>query len=214
VNPNSQANPLEVLRRFAKPRTQVATEQCDFCSVPLGAEHRHLLESGTRKIICACDACALRFDAVVGRYKLIPRDARRLVDFQITDVQWESFSLPIQLAFFYRDSSANKVIALYPSPGGATESLLPLASWESVVADNPVLSEMQPDVEALLVNRLNDARVYYLAPIDRCFELVGLIRLHWRGFSGGDAVWQEIDGYFARLAENAIVEKAKEGCRA
>jgi hypothetical protein len=178
--------------------------------VPLAVQHRHLLECGTRKIICACDACALRFDNAVGRYKLVPRDTKRLVGFRMTDVQWESFSLPIQLAFFYHDSSANRVIALYPSPGGATESLLPMASWESVTRDNPVLREMQPDVQALLVNRLKDACEYYLAPIDVCFELVGLIRLHWRGFSGGDKVWQEIEGFFARLNEGALTVEGTE----
>jgi hypothetical protein len=209
VNATAQTNPLDVLRRYAKPRPAPAAEQCDFCSVPLGAQHRHLIECGTRKIICACDACALRFDNVVGKYKLIPRDTRRLTGFQMTDVQWESFSLPIQLAFFYRDSGANKVVALYPSPGGATESLLPVSSWESVVTCNPVLHGMQADVEALLVDRLNDARGYYLAPIDVCFELVGLIRLHWRGFSGGDKVWQEIANYFARLNETALADPSQ-----
>lgn len=221
MNATAQTNPLDALRRFARPRAAVAEELCDFCSVPLGAQHRHLIEHGTRKIICACDACALRFDSAVGRYKLIPRDARRLPDFRMTDPQWESFSLPIQLAFFYSDSAANKVIALYPSPGGATESLLPISSWESVLADNPILREMQPDVEALLVNRMKDAREYYLAPIDICFELVGLLRMHWRGFSGGDKVWAEIEQYFNRLAESALTvqsaptkAQATEGCRA
>lgn len=204
MNATAKSNPLEALRRFARPPTEANVEQCDFCSVALPAIHRHLLEVGTRKIICACDACALRFDNVVGRFKLIPRDARRLPDFQLSDAQWESFSLPIALAFFYRDSAADKVIALYPSPAGATESLLPILSWEKVVIDNPILREMQPDVEALLVNRLNESREYYLAPIDICFELVGLIRVHWRGFTGGDKVWHEIEQFFARLKDTAL----------
>ena len=41
--------------------------------------------------------------------------------------------------------------AFYPSPAGATESLLPLTAWEEIVRENPALREMQPDVEALLV---------------------------------------------------------------
>jgi hypothetical protein len=208
VNATAQTNPLKALRRFTRPRPAVDVEECDFCSVPLATQHRHLLERGTRKIICTCDACALRFDIAVGRFKLIPRDTRHLPDFRMSDVQWECFSLPIQLAFFYRDSSAHKMVALYPSPGGATESLLPISSWENVVSENSILAEMQPDVEALLVNRLNDARQYYLAPIDVCYELVGLIRLHWRGFSGGDQVWQEITQFFGRLNDTAITVQA------
>jgi hypothetical protein len=58
---------------------------------------------------------------------------------------------------------------------------------------------MAADVEALLVNRLGATPEYYLTPIDVCFALAGLIRVHWRGFSGGDAVWKEIEGFFARL---------------
>ena len=35
---------------------------------------------------------------------------------------------------------------------------------------------MEPDVEALLINRVGPAREYFLAPIDECYRLVGLIR--------------------------------------
>jgi len=58
---------------------------------------------------------------------------------------------------------------------------------------------MQADVEALLVNRSQDAREYFIAPIDKCYELVGTIRVHWRGLSGGDEVWRAIDKFFAQL---------------
>lgn len=197
-------NPFAALRRIARARrAPEAFERCEFCSLPLAPGHRHVLELATRKIVCSCDACGLRFENVIGKWKLIPRDVRRLPDFQMTDAQWESFSLPIQLAFFFRSTPAQKVLAMYPSPAGATESLLNLHSWEALVAENPVLAEMQPDVEALLVNRLSDAPEYYLAPIDVCFELVGRIRLYWRGFSGGDRVWQELNQFFGQLRENA-----------
>jgi hypothetical protein len=205
MNPMAFARPdnvLGMLRRMARPRPEL--EQCEFCSQPLPSRHRHLLEIASRKLVCGCDACALRFENVVGRWKLVPRDTKRLADFQITDAEWESFSLPIQLAFFVRSTPAAKVLAVYPSPAGATESLVTLSNWDSLVVANPALSRMEPDVEALLVNRLKGARDYFLAPIDVCFELVGLIRLHWRGFSGGDQVWQELEGFVSRLHENSL----------
>ena len=183
------------------------TEQCEFCSLPLPAGHRHLLEVASRKIICACDPCALRFENVVGRWKLIPRDVFRWTDFQMTDAQWAGLSLPIQLAFLFHSTPAGKIVALYPSPAGATESLPPPGNWEALVAANPALSEMQPDVEALLVNRLKNTRDYFLAPIDVCFELTGLVRLHWRGFSGGDRVWDGIGEFFAKLRRDAAPMK-------
>ena len=60
----------------------------------------------------------------------------------------------------------------------------------------------------LLVNRVGHARgsspaEYYLVPIDECYKLVGLIRTHWRGLSGGTEVWREIGAFFAALKKRA-----------
>ncbi len=193
-----RANPFAALRRLAQPQT--IQEKCDLCSVTLAPGHRHLLEMSRRQVVCACEHCAMRFEAVVeGRFKLIPRYPHALPNFHITDSQWESLALPINLAFFFYNTSANKMTVLYPSPGGAIESLLPLTSWESLLGDNPALARMESDVEALLINRVGTERKYYLVPIDLCFELVGVIRLHWRGLSGGDSVWEQLDAFFARL---------------
>lgn len=204
VAPTRGFTPFATLRRFAVARAAtVPQERCELCSVALAPQHRHLLEVANRKILCACDACALRFQAVAdGRLKLIPRDAFALPDFQLDDATWEGLALPINLAFFFFHSPSKKMTALYPSPAGATESLLPLASWQQFAADIPALRDMEPDVEALLVNRVT-TRDYYIVPIDLCFELVGLIRAHWRGFSGGEAAWREIEGFFKRLSQCA-----------
>lgn len=195
--PNGRESGFQTLRRFAQPQSGV--EVCEFCSVGLGSNHRHLLEAATRKIVCVCDACALLFEGAMGRYKLIPRDARLLPDFRMEDAQWEALAVPINLAFFFHSTPAHKVVALYPSPAGATESLLPLTNWEKLLEANACLTKMQPDVEALLVNRLGGAHEHYIAPIDLCFEMVGLIRLHWKGFSGGDKVWEAIEKFFAKI---------------
>ncbi|HEU4679363.1 MAG TPA: DUF5947 family protein [Terrimicrobiaceae bacterium] len=205
VAPTRGFTPFATLRRFAIAReAPTSQERCELCSIALAPQHRHLLEVAHRKILCACDACALRFQAITdGRFKLIPRDAFALPDSQLDDATWEGLALPINLAFFFFHSPSNKMTALYPSPAGATESLLPLASWQQFAADIPALHDMEPDVEALLVNRVRTTRAYYIVPIDLCFELVGLIRAHWRGFSGGEAVWGEIDGFFQRLNQCA-----------
>jgi len=121
----------------------------------------------------------------------------------LSDLEWENLALPINLAFFFYSAQEKKMKAVYPSPAGATESLLPLAAWNSLAERNPRLLTMQSDVEAFLVNRVGTKRDYYVVPIDVCFELVGLIRSHWRGLSGGDVVWQQVDSLFARLSANA-----------
>jgi hypothetical protein len=196
---------LSSLRRFTRraPR-EAAVERCELCSLVLPSEHRHLLEMASRQVVCSCDPCALAFHGVVnGRFKPIPRDARHLPGFRMTDVQWNALALPINLVFFLHSSQAGKVVALFPSPGGITESLPPLETWETLLSENPVLTRMEPDVEALLINRIGQNRAYYLAPVDACYRLVGLIRMNWRGFSGGDKVWQEIEQFFERLNQRA-----------
>jgi hypothetical protein len=200
-----RASSFEALRRFAGApgaRRIAPAERCELCSIELPRQHRHLLEIASRKIVCACDPCGLRFANVVGgRFKLVPRDARALPNFTISESEWETLALPINLAFFFYSTPSRRMTAMYPSPAGATESLLPLMAWQTLVAKNPELGNMQADVEALLVNHVGHTRAYFIVPIDKCYELVGTIRMHWKGFSGGEEVWCEIDKFFAALRE-------------
>jgi hypothetical protein len=192
-----------VLRQFV--RRPSALERCEMCSQELAVAHQHLLDPVSRKLICACDACAILFSSQgQTKYKRVPRRVRFLPDFRMTDSQWDGLMMPINMAFFFKSTPQSRVIALYPSPAGATESLLSLDSWDEIELENPVLQEMEADVEALLVNRIGHARgfanpEYYLAPIDECFKLVGLIRSRWQGLSGGAEVWREIAQFFSGL---------------
>jgi hypothetical protein len=90
-------------------------------------------------------------------------------------------------------------VAFYPSPAGATESLLPLGAWEEILESDSELATVSPDVEALLINKNDDGFECFLVPIDVCYELVGLVRLHWRGFDGGTEAWDAINGFFDGL---------------
>ncbi len=174
------------------------------CNAELAAEHQHLIEPASRKLICACQPCAILFDnPSETKYKSVPRRIRRLSEFRLTDAQWDDLRIPIQLAFIFHSTPDTRIIALYPSPAGATESLLSLEAWTEIAAKNPVLQKMETDVEALLVNRVGDAREYYIVPIDECYKLVGLIRAHWSGLSGGTEVWREIKRFYAALRERA-----------
>ena len=119
----------------------------------------------------------------------------------MTDAEWESLLIPIGLAFFVNRSSDARMLAFYPGPAGCTESLLSLDAWKGIAARNPILQEMEPDTDALLVNRMGDRREHYLVPLDRCYQLVGLIRIHWRGLSGGEEAWREIGQFFTALQE-------------
>jgi hypothetical protein len=174
------------------------------CSRELPAEHAHLLETVSRKLICTCEACAILFSGNQSlKFKRVPRDVRFLSDFRLTDAQWDSLMIPIEMAFLFYSTPHGKVMAYYPSPAGPTESLLSLDTWKDVVQENEILNEMRSDVEALLVNRVGTPRgvkpEYFVVPIDECYKLVGLIRMRWRGLSGGTEVWREVGNFFAEL---------------
>ena len=198
---------LATLRQLVRARQ--AVEHCELCGQTIAAEHDHLVEIAARRVVCACQACALLFDRDEAvKYRRVPRRVLSLVDFQLSDGGWDELLIPIGLAFFFRSTAAERVVAMYPSPAGATESLLSLDAWCNLAAANPVLDTMLPDVEALLVNRLGPIRgfaahQYFLAPIDQCYRLVGLIRARWRGLSGGTEVWQEIQRFFAELTNRS-----------
>jgi hypothetical protein len=193
----SGRNWVATLRRFVGSPT---TQHCELCDSGLGAAHQHLVEPASRRLLCACDSCVGKIAAAPnGEYRVVPSGARLLSDFHMTDAEWDALRLPIDMAFLFHSTPERRPVALYPGPAGATESLLSLDAWEQLVASNPALADLEPDVEALLVNRIDGAREYYRVPIDRCFALVGLIRTHWRGLSGGAEAWQAIRDFFAQL---------------
>lgn len=178
-------------------------EHCELCDAEIGAQHAHLIEPKTRRLLCACRGCSLLFDHddPSRRFRRVPDRAARLHDFALADDVWDALLIPINMAFFCRSSTHKRVLAMYPGPAGATESTLDLAAWGALVDDNPWLDQLECDVEALLVNRVNGAREYYRVPIDRCYALVGTIRTHWHGVSGGQGSREAIQAFFAQLRE-------------
>jgi Family of unknown function (DUF5947) len=203
-----QNRPFAVLRQFVREKKNV--ERCELCSVELLGDHPHLVEPSSRQIVCSCDACAILFSSKEGaKFRRVPKRILNLTDFQMTEAEWEGLRIPINMAFFFYSTPAGKVVAQYPSPAGATESLLSLATWEEVVARNPVLKKIEADVEALLVYRIGQERETYIVPIDECYKLVGLIRMNWKGLSGGQEVWDEIKKFFSSLKDRSGVNRSE-----
>jgi len=190
-------NPLAALRRFTRPAASI--EQCGLCGQALPPTHEHLAEPAGRRLVCACAACAILFGGQeAGRYRRVMPRLERLPDLALEDEQLAALGVPVGLAFFYRSTASSGMVAVYPSPAGPLDSFVEPASWDSLTA-HAVLWEFEPDVEALLVNRLDGASVYYRCSIDRCYHLIGLVRTHWRGFSGGPDLWREVASFFAGL---------------
>ncbi len=179
-------------------------DRCDICATTIPADHRHLLALTERRIECVCEACwALRS----GDPDYRPTGMRTLwlADLDLPDELWASLQIPIGLTFLMESSTAGCVVAMYPSPAGATESELHFATWEQMVARNPILAQLQADVEGLIINRLSEPPAYAIAPIDRCYELTGTVKAHWEGISGGSGVERAVAAFLARLQAEAMV---------
>ena len=206
-----RANLVTGLRRLLPaepppPATPVADddEQCELCALTLSAKHRHLLHLDERRILCVCETCwAVRSGEA--EFRPVGNRTVWLEDFALTDEQWASFQIPIGLAFFMVSTISEGVVGLYPSPAGATECELDLEAWERLCADNPALADLEPDSEALLVNRLADPPQHVIAPIDVAYQLVGVVKSSWEGISGGSATEDAVEGFFAGLRERALV---------
>jgi hypothetical protein len=197
--------PVGALRRFTQKReerTSAEVEHCELCGEVIPTDHRHLLDLSSRALTCTCQACSLLFSdegAGGGKHKLVPRRYLSLTDFHMTTEQWDDLMIPVNMAFIFRSSGSKHVMAFYPSPAGATESLLDLNGWELLLQNNPVLRSLEPDVEALLINRVQNACEHYIVPIDACYQLVGLIRVTWKGLSGGSESKDAIKQFFEEI---------------
>ena len=201
---------LRSLRRIAEPRPQgpeaPAEERCEFCGVDIGDRHGHVADVAQHRLLCVCRPCYLLFapqGAGGGRYRGVGEDVRRVADLRVTASQWDGLKIPVDLVFFFRQTGVDHLLAFYPGPGGATESLLDLDAWGDLVTDNPVLDSTDEDVEAVLLRRLGDEFRCYLVPIDVCYELVGVVSTSWTGLGGGAEVWRRIDGWFEALDDRA-----------
>ncbi|WP_441248070.1 DUF5947 family protein [Kitasatospora sp. McL0602] len=193
---------LRRLRAPAPPRP----ERCELCAQPLGDPHRHLVDTESRTLTCACQACTVLFaqdGAGHGKYRAVPD--RYLVDpaHVLDDGAWEQLQIPVSTAFFFRNAALDRLVALYPSPAGATESELDPQTWEAVLGRSALAAELEPDVEALLLRRSPGQGECFLLPIDVCYELVGRMRLYWQGFDGGAEARAELAAFFDRVRTRA-----------
>jgi hypothetical protein len=191
---------------FAQRKAAAQDERCELCGTGIAAEHPHVVNLERRSLLCACRPCALLFTregAGRGNYRTVPD--RYLSDPRsaLSEAQWDALQVPVGVAFFFVNSVLGRVVALYPGPAGATESLLDLGAWDGVTVANPLAAALQPDVEALIVRRDRRHDEAYLVPIDVCYELVGRLRMHWSGFDGGPEARTDLESFFARVREQA-----------
>ncbi|MGB6161382.1 MAG: DUF5947 family protein [Pseudonocardiaceae bacterium] len=200
------------LRRFVggaappPPPTEGVVERCEMCAEPIGEWHGHVVDVEGRGLMCTCRPCALLFTkegAGGGRFRAVPERYRYAADVPLAAATWDSIGIPVAMAFFFINSELGHTVAFYPSPAGATESLLSLEAWTDLLSATPTLADLLPDVEALLVHKGDKGFECFAVPIDACYQLVGLVRRHWKGFDGGEEAWAAIHEFFAGLRERS-----------
>lgn len=192
---------LPPLARLAtRPARVDTTERCELCTRPIGEVHRHLVEPGGHNVVCACMACAILFVQATGaaRYRTVPDRVRIDTSFRLGPDQ---LGIPVGLAFCFRDSTVDEVIACYPGPAGLVETELAPEAWERLVAATRLAAQLEPDVEALLVRSLRGGGPpsCYLVPITTAYELAARLRKTWSGFTGGEAAELELAAFFREL---------------
>jgi len=176
------------------------------CGELVADQHEHVVNTESRNLMCTCRGCWLLFTsdgAGGGKFRAVPDRYVALGPLAVSPGGWEELQIPVSVAFFFLNSTLGSVAAFYPSPAGATESLLPLDAWDRLTADNDLLATMAPDVEALLVRRDASHDEAYLVPIDACYELVGELRRLWKGFDGGTEARGAMDAFFYQLQDRA-----------
>lgn len=184
------------IRRSAGRRPAMVAEPCALCATTLAEEHPHMLDTAAGEPLCVCRACALLFDrpaASHGRYRRIPE--RRLA---VEGIDPGRLGVPVGLAFFVVADDGS-LRAHYPSPAGATRWDVDPEDWSSVAAECPALATLAPEVEALLVNTTQNRSEAWLVPVADCYRLVGLVRQHWHGMSGGSEVWPAVEEFFEQI---------------
>ena len=200
------------LRRFVggaappPPTAEQQVQKCEMCAGPIGEWHGHVVDVEGRGLMCTCRPCALLFTkdgSGGGRFRAVPERYRYAANVPLAEATWDSIGIPVAMAFFFTNSKLGQTMAFYPSPAGATESLLSLEAWTDLLAATPTLADLLPDVEGLLVHKAEGEFECFAIPIDACYELVGLVRMHWKGFDGGEEAWTAIHEFFASLRERS-----------
>jgi hypothetical protein len=225
VPPGLPPSIQEVLAARAAARSDAggpeSAERCEMCREVLGERHGHVVDLEKRSLSCTCRACYLLFThegVAGGRYRAVPEHVYHDPGRPLTDADWNELQIPVAMAFFFYNSALDRVVAGYPSPGGATECELDLAAWDRLAAAHPLLGRLAPDVEAIFVNRTEDGSVsaggqppqtppryeVFLIPVDECYSLVGELRMKWQGFDGGAEARAALAAFLDGLRRRAV----------
>jgi hypothetical protein len=206
LTPPIAPTPQLVQIQRARPREHPAST-CEQCGSQIADAHRHLVDVEERRLMCSCAGCWERTQSgFFDRIHAVPVTSAPRPTLHMTDAHWDALQIPVGLAFFVVNGRTSRTFAFYPSPAGAVESLLSLDAWRDLTELNPWLASVAADVEAVVVRSAAVTRQSWqsaVVPIDACYDLIGRIRVSWKGFDGGDGVRRAVDGFFDEHATGA-----------
>jgi hypothetical protein len=196
IGPSSLAR----IRSFARQEKAQAAERCELCGLALSERHPHLIAPATGRIACSCGTCSLLFPVGTGsRFRRIPDRVKRVPELSTRGDLWAGLGIPVTLAFVFVRSESGQIVAIYPSPAGPTPASVDPEAWKITVEACPALSDLETDVEALLLHGLQGDREAFVVPIDLGYQLIGRLKKSWQGFSGGEKVREDLRDFFTRL---------------
>ena len=187
-------------RLYAATRRAPAHERCELCAAPIAADHEHLYAPANRTVRCACTGCALIIPTSSSSgYLRVPRGTRRI---EVADVAgWlDRLAVPVGIAALIRRD--DRAIIGYPGAAGLVEAAVEPAIWDQLVRELPLAATLEPEVEALVWSRLGGDRVLRVG-IDVVFRLIGELRQHWEGITGGPNVVGTVERVLSELHAEA-----------
>ena len=140
--------------------------------------------------MCACRPCYLLFmpgGAGGGRYRAVPDRYVALPGVAVPRPVGRAADPGRRGVLLLQLARPTQVRRLLPGPGRCHRvAAAPRRAGSGSRDADPALADLEADVEALLVRAAPTGDpACYIVPIDACYELVGHLRLLWKGFDGG-----------------------------
>jgi hypothetical protein len=183
---------------------------CELCGSEIDTNHSHLLERRSQRLLCSCTLCAALFQqGGLRRYRRVPARVASLPPLRTAELDASCrvpFEAPWPVTFFSPLAWEQRVAVVRAGPERVLRSWLGLRAWQQLSAVNPLLEGLETEVEALLVYRTNDTCTCLRLPIDRCFQLIGLLR---QCGDSGTRILDILEIFVERLCAEAVVESGE-----
>ena len=125
-------------------------------------------------------------------------------DRPLTDADWNELQIPVAMAFFFVNSALGRVVAGYPSPGGATECELDLRPGTGSPPRTRCSGRWRRTSRRSSSTAPSSGNEVFLIPIDECYSLVGGLRMRWQGFDGGAEARAALAAFLDGLRQRAV----------